>query len=455
MIATSIDLPCERLLTPLETCLDTERVLDACREQFGDETVSGHSAWSEARILEALYHPQRYVRVVYALMSDPATPAKRLWPEADLVYLHAPVRRPMSRRGTLLSVGGVPVEAYRFPNDRRLRGLRTFARRDRAAAAWRTWFGKTDGDAAMDETTLQRLLVRYVPEQKWIVRLRAEWSGFGRKATQKKRIAVRASSPATCANLLARHQQLATQSATNGGIWTVPRLIGSDVRRGLLATEWVRGNTLVEELRVRDVDSVMVDVVDALRGLQRTVVEGLPQLSGHSLRLRALEAVSDLSAACPDLQERLETVQHHLTSGLENHETRVAVTVHNDFHWNQLSIKQGRIAILDLERMAVGDATIDVAGFATQLQMLGWRLDVDVDAPTADLWRATFLSCWNEAARQVLDPRLFHCLAAVTRLDFARGMLRHLRPNWRTVAEQCVSHSLDDLARMTNGERVS
>ncbi|MFQ5495273.1 MAG: hypothetical protein ACE5EX_07805, partial [Phycisphaerae bacterium] len=139
MLATSPHHPVDRSLPGLIPCLDPILVLDACKEQLVREEASVRDAWREARMIEALYHPQRYLRVVYVLLSDPKTPANRHWPVGQLVYLQTPVREPMSRRGCVVTIGGEKAEAYRFPNDRRLRGLRTFTQREQCTQMWQQW----------------------------------------------------------------------------------------------------------------------------------------------------------------------------------------------------------------------------------------------------------------------------------------------------------------------------
>jgi len=455
MLTPLIPLPVETTLPALPACLDPFVVLEAARGDLRRVDEEARARWREARMIEAIYHPSRYLRIVYAMLDDPGMPAGRVWPEGQLLYLHAPVRRPMSRRGEVVRVGGHPVEAYCFPNDRRLRGLRTFARKDLATAAWQAW-AQQGGDAArMDEASLQRLLVRYVPEQKWVVRLRAEWSAGANGTPVKRRIAVRSALPASCRRLLARHQALTEQMARNPSGFAVPAIIGGDVDRGLIAFEWLRGNTLVEELRHRDEGEVMTAVVRAVRGFHTVRVPGLPHVSSADARAHAAHAVTDLETACPDLQEPLNLIRRQLAAGLRgDEENGEAVTLHNDLHWNQFSIKGGRLAILDLERMARGDATVDVANFATQLQMLGCRPEIDADPETADRWRRIFLTCWMEGSRRPLNPTRFHALAARSRLDLARGMLRHLRPDWRAVVEECVTGALGDLTRIDSGEGV-
>ena len=68
----------------------------------------------------------------------------------------------MSRRGSIVRVDVCDIEVYRFPNDRRLRGLRKFAGRDRAARAWQRWLDQDETGLELQPDTLRRSLLRYV-----------------------------------------------------------------------------------------------------------------------------------------------------------------------------------------------------------------------------------------------------------------------------------------------------
>jgi hypothetical protein len=451
MLACGVPLPTELALSALPACLDATAVLEAAREGLRRVDPAERECWREARLIEALYHPARYARVVYALLRNPATPTDRAWPEEQLVALCTPMRATMSRRGDVLRIAGHDVQAYCFPNDRRLRGLRTFARRDRVPESWRTWSGGS-GERA-DEDTLQRKLVRYVPEQKCVVRLRAEWTATD-GAVVTRRVAVRSAPTASCERLERRHRQVCDCVGGGASGFVVPAVVGFDARRGLLALGWLRGDSLIDALHRGDEFEVMTRVVRAVREFHRMTIPDVGVMTGASLVNGTVESIADLTATCPDLHEPLSTLAGGLPRRLAKTEYGPPVTLHNDLHWNQVTPKKDRVALLDLERVAVGDADIDVANLATQLQMLGVRPDLDVDPPTAGRWRSAFLACWKAQSRREWNAERFHLLAARARLERARGILRHLRFWWQPFVADCVTRAVDDLTRATHREEV-
>lgn len=437
MSAERIELPVDAVLGDWRAALAPPRVLEACREQLQRVDEAQRRSWRCCRMVGAAYHPGRYVRVAYVLLADPDVPAHRRWPEGQIVYLHGPARTPISRRGAAVTIDNREFEAYVFPNDRRLRGLRRFAGKQDAVATWQRWIDESAGDFRIDADSLQRLLVRYVPERKWIVRLRVDG-----KAGQKRRIAVRAASEEACTVLQRRHEALSGADLP----FRVPALVGADLEQGLLAVEWIRGDTLLETLRNEPVDAVMSRVANILSAFHGTRIAGVePHLPADVLR-RADEAVADLAAARPDLAQRLGVLHGEFRAALQECALVEPVTLHNDFHWNQLSIKKERFALLDLERMGLGDPLIDVANFATQIRMLADRRDQSVERSVADVWADQFLEQWSRSAGKALDDRRLVIYGVLSRLELARGMLRHLRPHWCELAERCLAAAESELS---------
>ena len=443
MSSSTVQFPIDAKFGDWNERLQPARVLEVCREQLERVPEDSRRAWRECRMIEALYHPGRYLRVAYVLLDAPATPAHRQWPEGQIVYLNTPLRAPMSRRGTVLSIDGGQVEAYRFPNDRRLRGLRTFAGRDDTIAAWQRWIDESTRDFTIRRESLQRLLVRYVPEQKWVIRLRAE----GESGEKKRRIAVRFASPDSCAELELRHRQLAKWTAGCKSGLVVPPVIGADIKSGLLAVEWLRGESLVETLRSRPADVVLQTVAEVLASFHRLPAENLAPMLPEHLTRRVREAVDDLSSSCPALAPRLESLAHEFEARLRGLEAVEPVTLHNDFHCHQFSIKRDRYAMLDLERMCLGDPSLDVVNFTTHLRMLARRPEPSVSEEDADRWARSFLEEWAAGAGRVIAVGRFAAYAVLSLLELARGSMRHFRPGWETLTRRCVEQAESELTR--------
>ncbi len=437
-MTATLDIPIDEFLGDVVNRLAPESVVSACREQLRRVEPGDRDAWRQSRIIEALYHPGRYMRIAYAFTTDAEVPSHRLWPQAQIVYVRAPVRRPMSQRGSILSLNGAEVEVYRFPNDRRLRGLRKFASRESATATWQGWIDEAKQDASLDPASLQRTLMRYVPEQKWVVRLRACASHRSSGKVQQRRIGVRLASPTSCAALLKRHLALRRPSEQADAAFRVCKVVGHNIPAGLLAVKWTKGMTLLEALEERPSADVMAGIAAMLGAFHASAVQELRRLGPEDLRRSAESAADDLSLACPELGPAIGELVTKLDDRLRNLGSTEQVTLHNDLHWNQVRIESKRFKLLDLERLAVGDPLIDVANFAMQVLLLGDRPEHAVTADTARRWAGEFLQQWSKLSGARIDATRFSSYAAISLLELARGMMRHLRPGWRTLANRCV-----------------
>lgn len=437
-MTAGLGLPSDPVLDPVIACFDTESMLAACAEQLNSVDSAVRRSWRHARLIEALYHPGRYVRAAYALLADSSIPDHRVWPQADIVYVHAPVRSPMSRRGTVLRLNGGAVEVYRFPKDRRLHGLRKAAAQEPAVTMWQEWMDQDGTGEHLEAQTLQRFLLRYVPEQKWIARLRAEAVQQASGQVRKRRIVIRSVSPPLCATLLARFAALRRFSKESKTQFHAVRVVGHDARLGLLAVKWAQGRNLFDMLREELPTEVMQEMVTVIRSFHTSSVPDLPKITLAGLQRRAQDAVDDLSVACPDLRHSIVRIGATANRRLGEVEVHNPVTLHNDLHWNQVRIDGKRITLLDLERMAIGDPLIDVANLATQVRMLGHRPEFTVDPATARAWTNEFIRQWERLARERIDAQRFRCYTVLSLLSLARGMLRHLRPGWRALTDKCI-----------------
>jgi aminoglycoside phosphotransferase (APT) family kinase protein len=440
--AAQTDHPEDAVLQRALAALVPRRVLRAALTTA--DSSAAQPEWQACRTIEALYHPGRYVRVVYALLADPNMPTQRFWPEGDIVYLHHPVRPPVSRRGTVIEIDGCPFEYYRFPNDRRLRGLRKFTGRQAATETWQSWIDSTDAVPRLDVDTLRRVLIRYVPEQKWIARLRARSLTLPDGTRPKTSIAVRSSSPDVISRLTQRHQAF-DRFARQGSLrFTVPHVVGTDPSQGLLGVNWLSGDTLPDYLKKDDVDGTMRRICEGLNSLHALPSQGTGEVRAREFAGEMRAAAADLAVGCPNLAAQIRRhaeLACDLLASVGDITPAKRATLHADFHWKQLRINAQRIALFDLERVCTGDPLVDVANFATQLHLLGCRAEVDVDQATASAWSRFFLDAWGKTTCEQPDATRMKCHSVLSALRLARGAMRHLRPDWRALVVACVEHT--------------
>ncbi len=296
--------------------------------------------------------------------------------------------------------------------------------------------------------TLRRELLRYVPEQKWIVRLSAQCHDADKGADEKRTIAVRSADAGLCRTLHDRSRALRRAVREHEGAFHVPRAMVLDADLGLMATRWAWGDSLVEMLRANDSASVMGRVAAGLRVLQRLSIDGLETVRAADRLASARECVRDLGAVLPKLKQSLEAVLAELSGRCPADDPTHVCTCHNDFHWNQFRGQPDRLTILDLERCALGDPCVDVATFRIQLAMLPHRAQLQVSATEAADWSQAFRSAWESesgAGSPGLDETRIRWHSAIALLVLARGMMRHLRPGWPELADRCLESAMSAL----------
>lgn len=440
MLTDVVEFPRDPVLGDWHARLDPVNVLVSCRENLQRVAPELRRSWRACRRLEALYHPGRQLQAAYVLLADPDAPPERQWPEGQIVYLRAPVRRPISGRGELLQLDGGEVEAYSFPNDRRLRGIREFAGKASASAAWQSWIDASSADFTIDPESLQRLLMRYVPEQKWIIRLRAEGRAGANAPIRKRRIAVRCTSTTACVALERRHRLFSRNAREQGAAFVIPDVVGCEPSAGLLATEWLRGESLVEALSTGCPHDLMLRVAQALHGFQNMHIHAVGRTAAtpDSLAARVRAAAEDLALAYPEARADWLGVADDFAVAAKELAPAPPVTLHNDFHWNQVTIKSDRVVLLDLERVGRGDSLIDVANFVTQIRMLPLRGEAGLSGKAAENIASAFFGAWERVAGGPADPYRMRLYSTLSLAELARGMMRHVRPGARELALACL-----------------
>jgi aminoglycoside phosphotransferase (APT) family kinase protein len=444
MVTEGMDLPLAAEHARLAAALRAASVVEAFREQLRDVDPGVRAAWRACRVVEALYRPGQSVRIAYALLSDDTILQDNYWARGDIVYVHWPVRGHVERHGTLMRLDGYDVEAYCFPNDRKLRGLRRLTGKTTIAGLWEAC-RPGDSAARVGGESLRRKLIRYVPEQKFVARIQPRVPREAADHADDLGFAMRVSSPERCRALCQRHRTAARWAQTKAKTLHVPDVRFADEAKGLVLCEWVGGRSLIEKLHTGDPEQVMRRMARMLRTFHRMPAEGLGRLTARGVAHRVELAVADLALACPELRARLRLLGTELDQRLNGIGDVKSVTLHDDLHWNQVRIHLRRYALLDLERMCTGDPLVDVANFATQVRMLGHRPEHDVDAGRASGWAQEFLRQWVARTGRPIAPDRLRLYSAASLLNLARGMMRHLRPGWRDLAAECTGHAENEL----------
>ncbi len=427
MLGRTIQPPDYDVAVPLVSDLSPQAVLEGCLSVPGLVT----RPWKTCRAIDVLYHPGRYTTAAFVLLEDEAVSPDRYWADGQIIYIHHPVRRPISHRGCVVRIAGHEVELYQFPSDRRLRELRRFTGSYDLSAMWAQWTGQDPTRTPL----LQRQLLRYVPEKKCVARVKPKADHAGDESLSNG-VALRVSSNRLAQQIALGHRHGWACAKASGGVLRLPACVFADTARGVTAIEWVKGQPLVQALASDQADEATAKTVAALRAFHKLTIPGLEQISTGSLFEFSSQAIDELSSAMPALGPMLGELRIKLQEALSQIRPVDPVTIHNDFYFDQVLVRSRGCVIVDLERLSVGDPLIDVANYVVQLRMLAYRPEYGLTPDQVYAGVQLFLNHYQEITN---DPRAAHRLrvySAVALISLARAMLRHLRVGWPAMIYQ-------------------
>lgn len=331
----------DRRLPGLGVVLDAEAFCEALAGALRDLPVTG------ARATYVRYKPGVSCLVAFRV---------RVGDEEHDVYARALRRSAQDKLGAArrraqddspLGPGGLvldrwAVAVHAFPHDRRLPTLAHLQDPQRRAKLFERLLADHPDLRGGALTGL-----RYNPERRWVARLDAPAGRALVKVTQ--RAAVR--------RAMASHAALARRAP-------VPELLGATRGRGLVAMEWLEGESL--EGRLESTPSAAEAVGPALAAVH--------ELDGLGLALRPDAEARRLTAAAratlvvsPALAHRADRLAMALVAELRPAGPRTAV--HGDFSADQVVLGARGAMLVDLDETRRDDPAVDLAGFAAELRL--------------------------------------------------------------------------------------
>lgn len=331
----------DRRLPGLGVVLDAEAFCEALAGALRDLPVTG------ARATYVRYKPGVSCLVAFRV---------RVGDEEHDVYARALRRSAQDKLGAArrraqddspLGPGGLvldrwAVAVHAFPHDRRLPTLAHLQDPQRRAKLFERLLADHPDLRSGALTGL-----RYNPERRWVARLDAPAGRALVKVTQ--RAAVR--------RAMASHAALARRAP-------VPELLGATRGRGLVAMEWLEGESL--EGRLESTPSAAEAVGPALAAVH--------ELDGLGLALRPDSDAQRLTAAAratlvvsPALAQRADRLATRLIGELRGEGQCTAV--HGDLSADQVILGATGAQLVDLDEARRDDPAVDLAGFVAELRL--------------------------------------------------------------------------------------
>jgi ATP-binding cassette, subfamily B, bacterial len=324
--------------------LDTERVRDRLASLWPEAGVSA------ARAVYLRYKPRTSCIVSYRMTTSGgeidvhATARAR---SDDQKLAKARERACSNHDLRLFVLEDCAVVVSVFPEDARLPGLRWLDSPEKRQDLRRRLLGRDVSPGALTR-------LRYKPERRWVGCL----SGGNAPPVFLKAYAAPEFENGLLGSLL----------QSNEPALRIPRRLGINATKGLLALEWIDGRPLGEALHAGEAGEEETRCAgEALARLHRQPPHRLP-LRTRSIKAEHLISTADtLGFLQPDLADRARALMLDLAIRLAAL-PRCERLVHGDFHSGQMLLTGGVPMMIDFDEAALGDPAEDLGSFLAHLE---------------------------------------------------------------------------------------
>ncbi|HVS16645.1 MAG TPA: phosphotransferase [Thermoanaerobaculia bacterium] len=406
--------------------------LPECREGLGIERVS---------ILNVQYHPQQRCSVLYALKLRRREGGRSLvqWLTAELLPAGdsppPPDRRLAARyrasggrplRSPVLHLPAAHLVCYAFPYDPALPALVDACDprllREQLGRSWRTrGVRPRDIDVAP---------LGYTPGARAALALEVLSESRDSGLPELRRLVGK----------LDRQRSAATVFARGWAVWREARRrvhlappVGYLPGPDLSLQERLYGERLSDQAGTGE---FIGHVRQLARGVAALHDMALPMPSRRA-SLQCVKAVHRWSGVLAELRprerQRALALRDRLTRELESR-ARITGPLHGDLHPSNVLVCDGRVALIDLDNMVLGDRLLDVGRFLSALRTSSLRIDGTLDG-LADAREAFLEQYLRQTGEDERRARLFEAAALLT--SAATGF-RLQRAGWEETADRLI-----------------
>jgi aminoglycoside phosphotransferase (APT) family kinase protein len=319
------------------------------------------------------------------------------------------------------------IVLFAYPNDRRLLGLELLHKE----SALRAFLHSHLGGDSLESGELVSTIVRYKPEQRAVVRCRIQSSGVGGSVAAKDYY-VRIFPDDRG---LREYEVIKTlaRSLPPGNELAIPEPRAFDSRRHALLLDALAGSKLKASLAAGCAEDAFRRTGRALAVLHARCGPAAASrcLADHVARAR--HAVRLLSRFMPDRKSLFEDVHGRLHALSWNAEADRVGFVHGDFHSGQVLVTDGRVGLVDFERVHNGPVLFDLGNWLAV--SLCRRLEGKWTADE-NLWEC-FLEGYGKVARRRIPQKAIAWWTAIALLPMMTKPLRRLDKN---ASEKVAAH---------------
>jgi len=322
------------------------------------------------------------------------------------------------------------IGVARFPFDRKIPALSLAFDRDRGEAALEAFIDESKRDRYRADWG-QLDVLRYKPERRCV--LAGSYRRPGEPAARRFFARFYASGEGEFSAQW--YWDLHRACRELGGGVDVPRPLGKRAKHRLLILKDSGGESLENRLSADSAGEAVSAAAQALAKFHRLPAPANTPLAETGLAARrSVEAIEGLlgngAGGAAALANRLS----------ETPPATVQTLVHGDFYHDQVTLRpDGRVHLLDVDELAIGNPIADVANFCAHLDVLA--LNAEILPERARVLQAAFLGSYEAEAAIKLGKESFPRLHAEALLTLAVKPFREFQSNWPDRMEQILDRA--------------
>jgi aminoglycoside phosphotransferase (APT) family kinase protein len=368
-------------------------------------------------------------------------PAERLDATAQSLAKKATRLPAVGRPLVVIPEGSLVLLA--FPNDRRLSLLGS-----EELTAWLSERVKVLVNGSANGTTWRVAdagvtVLRYVPEKRLTMRCRARVENDHGEAHELAFIAKQFRNEARAATVYGNLE--AFGNGPTAALVRVPRALAFDGPRGLVLMEDLPGQELKRALPSIDAERALRNLGRLMALFHKSPARVPATVSTRGELVDVIEAAQTIADAIPVMRPRLRACISKLRS-LRGNDRDPAVLLHGACRLKHVFIHQGRLALVDLDGLAVGPAAYDLGNFLSSLYYL--EEQERFDAPERLSYSRSFLSGYAVTTSQRIRPStVMWFLAAILIHKQAGKYVTHLHEDRDHKVDRMITLAEAALAR--------
>ena len=326
---------------------------------------------------------------------------------------------------TVTPLDDVHAILYWFPNDERLDGLRRIVIPKKLQ---RIFYDRLteypNSDWRISDRSIRLQVVRYKPERRAVLRCRFRAQRHDDADRHERFVYLGLYETERFARLWETTSTL-TEIARYAHDWTPARTLALDQSDALIIFAELDGRPLRDMLGVDGWPDALERTARAVAEMHRADAHMFTETTGIRDQIGQVRGM--LTRVAPECREIVDSLSSRLMQSDALKPSASLNLVHGDLHHGQLLIGEGKVGVIDFDRVHGGDALEDVGNFCAQL----WLGPRDGRRWEFEPAREQFIDCYERARQARIDRARVSTWMALSLFRSALTPLGRFEASWR------------------------